>query len=119
MPLAAVENCVIEDTAHKGQCVIASGLSVNETIDGKKVCLDGLVVTVSGGTIPGPQISPVNVTINAKIIKGVTVGGKLPLAVNEVSSGDEIGQYQVGENVVSAPIVLTITNAGQNYVNMT
>ena len=114
--LIAVEGCTITDINHGGTCVIKSGLSTYETINGKKVCLDGLVVTVSGGTIPGPQVAPVDVTINAQIIQFSPFGGKCPLAVNEVSGGTEIGEYTVGQSTVPAPIVLQITDAGQQFV---
>lgn len=119
MPLVAVESCQFVDTTHGGQCEIVDGLSTNEKIDGKKICLDGLKVLVSGGTIPGPQVEPVTVTINANIISGVKYGGKLPLAINEVSSGDEMGTYTVGQSTVSAPIVLQIVDAGQTDVQVT
>lgn len=116
MALIAVENCTIEDTIHKGTCMIQSGLSEKTKIDGKKICLDGLKVIVSGGTVPGPQVAPVTVTINAAQIAGVKFDGKLPLAEGDVSSGTETGSYQVGDSTVSAPIVLRITNAGQSDV---
>ena len=119
MPFVALENCQIQDTLHKGTCQIQSGLSVNTKVDGKKVCLDGLKVLVSGGTVPGPQVEPVVVTINAAIISGVKIENKLPLAGGEVSSGDETAEYTVGQEVVTAPVVLTISKAGQNDVQMT
>ena len=119
MPFVALEDCQIQDTIHKGKCTIKSGLSVNTKVDGKKVCLDGLKVLVSGGTVPGPQVEPVEVTIDAALIDGVKIDGKLPLAAGEVSSGSETAQYTVGQSVVTAPVVLTISNAGQNDVQMT
>lgn len=119
MPLVAVESCQIVDAAHQGTCQIISGLSENEKIGGKKICLDGLKVLVSGGSVPGPQTAPVTVTINANIISGVKFGGKLPLAINEVSSGAEMGSYVVGPSTVSAPIVLQIVDAGQAEVQAT
>lgn len=118
MPFVALENCQIQDTLHQGTCQIQSGLSVTK-VDGKKVCLDGLKVLVSGGTVPGPQVEPVVVTINAALISGVKIDEKLPLAGGEVSSGSETAQYTVGQSVVTAPVVLTISNAGQNDVQMT
>lgn len=119
MPFVALENCQIQDTIHQGTCTIQSGLSEFTKIDGKKVCLDGLKVLVSGGTVPGPQVAPVVVTINAALIAGVKIDGKLPLAAGEVSSGSETAQYTVGQSVVTAPVVLTISNAGQNDIQMT
>lgn len=113
MPLVALENCTIDDTVHKGTCKIQSGLSPFTAMDGKKVCLDGLKVLVSGGTVPGPQVAPVVVTINAAMITGTKVDDKVPLAVGDVSSGTETAQYQVGQSVVTAPVELTISNAGQ------
>lgn len=119
MPFVALETCQIQDTLHQGTCQIQSGLSVNTKVDGKKVCLDGLKVLVSGGTVPGPQVAPVVVTINAALIGGAKIDDKLPLAGGEVSSGSETAQYTVGQSVVTAPVVLTISNAGQNDVQMT
>jgi hypothetical protein len=119
MPFVALENCQIQDTLHQGTCVIQSGLSDFSKIDNKKVCLDGLKVLVSGGTVPGPQVAPVVVTINAALIPGVKIDGKSPLAAGEVSSGSETAQYTVGQSVVTAPVVLTIINAGQNDIQMT
>lgn len=119
MPFVALENCQIQDTIHQGTCTIQSGLSPFSTMDGKKVCLDGLKVLVSGGTVPGPQVAPVVVTINAAMITGTKVDDKVPLAVGDVSSGTETAQYQVGQTVVTAPVVLTISNAGQNDIQMT
>ncbi len=116
MPMVAVEGCKIEDTVHKGTCTIQSGLSVNTKIDGKKICLDGLKVLVSGGTVPGPQVAPITVTINANLIKGAKFDGTLPLAVGEVSSGSEMADYTVGQSTVTSPVVLTITDAGQSDV---
>lgn len=113
--LIAVEGCTFTDTVHGGQCVIKSGLSPYSTVNGSKVCLDGLVVTVAGGTVPGTQIDPVDVTLNAQIIQGSKIDGKLPLALNEISSGQETGKYQVGDDVVTAPIIIQITDAGQLY----
>ena len=114
--LIAIEGCTITDINHGGQCTIKSGLSEYDKVCDGKVCLDGLVVTVSGGTIPGAQVSPVDVTINAQIIQNTAVEGKCPLAINEVSSGSETGQYQVGDDTVTQPIVLQITDAGQQFV---
>lgn len=114
--LIAVEGCTITDLNHGGTCVIKSGLSPYTKINGSKVCLDGLVVTVAGGTIPGNQIDPVDVTLNAQIIQYSKIDGKLPLAKGEQSSGQEMGKYQVGDNVVTAPIIVQITDAGQLYV---
>ena len=74
---------------------------------------------MSGGTVPGPQVAPVVVTINAAMITGTKVDDKAPLAVGDVSSGSETAQYQEGQSVVTAPVVLTISNAGQNDVQMT
>lgn len=119
MPFVALENCQIQDTVHQGTCEIQSGLSPFTTMDGKKVCLDGLKVLVSGGTVPGPQVAPVVVTINAAMITGTKVDDKLPLAGGEVSSGSETAQYTVGQSVVTAPVVLTISDAGQNDIQMT
>ena len=119
MPFVALENCQIQDTIHQGTCTIQSGLSEFTKIDGKKVCLDGLKVLVSGGTVPGPQVAPVVVTINAAMITGTKVDDKVPLAVGDVSSGTETAQYTVGQSVVTAPVVLTIINAGQNDIQMT
>lgn len=119
MPLIAVDGCTITDTAHQGTCSIVSGLSVATKVDGKAVCLDGLKVMVSNGTVPGAQVAPVTVTINAKLIHGVKFEGKAPLAVGEVSGGSETAEYQVGNSTVSAPVVLTITNAGQSDVQGT
>lgn len=118
MPFVALENCQIQDTIHQGQCTIQSGLSPFSTMDGKKVCLDGLKVLVSGGTVPGPQVAPVVVTINAAMITGTKVDDKVPLAVGDVSSGTETAQYQVGQSVVTAPVVLTISNAGQTDIQI-
>ena len=112
----AIETCTIVDSAHGGTCIIKSGLSQNVKVCEGKVCLDGLVVTVAGGTIPGPQVAPVDVTINAAIIQGTTVEGKCPLALGEVSSGLEQGQYQDGPSTQTLPIVLTIADAGQTFV---
>lgn len=117
MPLIAVQDCTITDTIHQGQCQILSGLSAGTKIDNKFICLDGLKVLVSGGTIPGPQIAPITVTINAMQIIGTKIEGKLPLAMGEVSSGSETGSYQVGNVTQTLPIILTITNAGQSGVN--
>lgn len=116
MALIAVENCTIEDTVHKGTCMIQSGLSEKTKIDGKKICLDGLKVVVSGGTVPGPQVDPVTVTINAAKIAGVKFDGKLPLAVGDVSSGTETADYTVGQSTKTESVVLTITKAGQSDV---
>lgn len=118
MPLVALENCKIDDTVHMGTCTIQSGLSPFTTMDGKKVCLDGLKVLVSGGTVPGPQVAPVVVTINAAMITGTKVDDKVPLAVGDVSSGTETAQYQVEQTVVTAPVVLTISNAGQTDIQI-
>lgn len=117
MPLVAIDGCTIEDTAHKGTCTIQSGLSEHTTIDGKKICLDGLKVVVSGGTVPGPQVAPVTVTISANLIKGAKFDGKLPLAVGEVSSGEETADYTVGQSTKTESVVLTITDAGQRDVS--
>ncbi len=118
MPLVALENCKIDDTVHKGTCEIQGGLSPLTTMDDKKVCLDGLEVLVSGGTVPGPQVEPVVVTINAAMITGTKVDDKVPLAVGDVSSGTETAKYQVGQTVVTAPVVLTISNAGQTDIQI-
>lgn len=118
MAFVALENCTIVDTLHQGTCTIQSGLSENTKCDEQKVCLDGLKVVVSGGTVPGAQVDPVVVTINAAIIGGTKIEGKLPLAAGEVSSGEETAQYVVGEEVVTLPVVLTISDAGQNDIQM-
>lgn len=118
MPFVALENCQIQDTLHQGTCQIQSGLSPFSAMDGKKVCLDGLKVLVSGGTVPGPQVAPVVVTINAAMITGTKVDDKVPLALGDVSSGTETAQYQVGQTVVTEPVVLTISNAGQTDIQI-
>lgn len=118
MPLIAVDGCTITDAA-QGECTIVGGLSSLTKVDGKAVCLDGLKVMVSGGKVPGAQSAPVTVTINAKVIHGVKYDGKVPLAAGDVSSGTETADYVVGNNTVSAPVVLTITNAGQSHVQGT
>ena len=71
---------------------------------------------VSGGTVPGPQVAPITVTLNANLIKGAKFDGMLPLAVGEVSSGSETADYTVGQSTVTSPVVLTITDAGQSDV---
>lgn len=119
MPLIAIDGCTIQDTVHQGQCQIVSGLSVGTKVDGKAVCLDGLKVMVSDGTVPGKQVAPVMVTINAKMIAMTKFEGKAPLAVGDMSGGTEQGQYQVGNSVVAAPIMLTIADAGQTDVQAT
>lgn len=116
MPLVAVDGCTITDAAHQGTCTILSGLSTATKIDGKAVCLDGLKVQVAGGSVPGAQIEPVTVTLNARMIQGVKFEGKAPLALGEVSGGSETADYQVGQTVVNMPVVLTITDAGQSDV---
>lgn len=118
----AVETCQFQDTAHGGVCTIKSGLSQYTTINGKKVCLQGLVVTVVGGTIPGPQVDPVDITFDLPPmiaplqIKGTKIEGKIPLALGEVSSGLETGKYTVGQSVQTLPITLTLVDAGQQFV---
>lgn len=119
MPLIAVDGCTIQDTVHQGQCQVVSGMSMMTKVDGKAVCLDGLQVMVSGGTVPGAQTAPVMVVINAKMIAMTKFEGKAPLAVGDMSGGTEMGQYQVGNSVVSAPIMLTIADAGQTDVQAT
>lgn len=116
MAFVALENCTITDTIHQGICTIKSGLSEHTGIDGKKICLDGLEVIVSGGTVPGPQVAPVTVTINAAVIKNTKFENKIPLAIGDVSSGEETGEYTQGLSKVTAPIVLCITDAGQGDV---
>lgn len=118
MPLVAVESCQFVDTTHGGQCEIVDGLSTNEKIDGKKICLDGLTVRVSGGTSPGPQVGFVDVVFASNIIKNCKYGDKLPLAVGETSSGKENGSYVVVVPV-SLPVVLQIVDAGQTDVQVT
>lgn len=114
--LVAVEGCTIVDTLHQGQCTIKSGLSENVKVAGSKVLLDGVVITVSGGTIPGPQTAPVDVTLNAQQIKKLQFEGKCPIGIGEQSSGSEMGSYQVGQSTQSLPIVLMIADAGQTAV---
>lgn len=118
MPAVAVESCTIVDTTHGGKCEIVDGLSETEKIGGKKICLDGLTVRVSGGTSPGPQVGFVDVVIDAQTIKNVKFGDKLPLAVGETSSGKEQGSYVVVVPV-SMPVVLQIVDAGQMEVTAT
>ena len=114
--LIAVDGCTIVDSIHQGQCQIKSGLSANVTIAGKAVLLDGVVITVSGGTVPGPQQAPVDVTLNAQQIQNLKIEGKCPIGMGEQSSGTETGSYQVGQSTVSAPIILMIADAGQTAV---
>lgn len=119
MPLVAVDGCMLQDMVGQGQCQIVSGLSVGTKIDGKAVCLDGLQVMVSGGTVPGAQVAPVMVKLNALNIIGTKFEGKAPLALGDMSGGTEMGQYQVGNAVVSAPIIVRIMDAGQVAVQAT
>lgn len=119
MPLVAVDGCTIQDAVHQGQCTILSGLSTNTKIDGKAICLDGLKVQVAGGSVPGTQLEPITVTINAMQIVGTKFDGKAPLAIGEVSSGQETANYQVGQTVQNLPVVLTIVDAGQTDVQAT
>ena len=116
MPLIAANGCQFTDSVHGGQCIIKSGLSKYTKVCGKEVCLNGLVVTVSGGTIPGPQVSPIDITMNAQIIQHTTYEGEHPLALNEVSSGQDTAKYQVGDKVVELPVTIQITDAGQQFV---
>lgn len=119
MPLVAIDGCTLQDTVGQGQCTVVSGMSMFTKIDGKAVCLDGLQVMVSGGTVPGPQVAPVMVKLNALSIVGTKFEGKAPLAMGDMSGGTEMGQYQVGNSVVSAPIVVMIADAGQTDVQAT
>jgi hypothetical protein len=114
--LIAVEGCTIQDVAHQGVCEIKSGLSEKVTVAGKAVLLDGVVITVSGGTVPGAQVEPVDVTLNAQIIQKLKFEGKCPIALNEVSSGNEQGKYSTSSGTVTLPIVLKIIDAGQDKV---
>ena len=66
--------------------------------------------------MPGAQVSPVDITLNAQIITKLKFEGKCPIALNEVSSGTETGDYQSGSSTVTQPIVLKITKAGQDKV---
>lgn len=119
MPFIAVDGCTIQDTAHQGQCTIKSGLSTKTKVNGKAVCLDGLEVIVAGGTVPGAQVAPVTVTINAKMIANTKFDGKVPLAVGDMSDGSATGKYQVGNSVTEAPILLVIADAGNTLVQAT
>ena len=114
--LIVVNGCTITDTTHQGTCTIKSGLSQKVKVTDKEVLLDGVVITVAGGTVPGAQIAPVDVTLNAQIIQKLKFEGKCPIALNEVSSGTETGKYQVGDTVQTLPIILQITDAGQTKV---
>lgn len=116
MPLIAVNGCQFVDSVHGGQCIIKSGLSKYTKVCGKEVCLNGLVVTVAGGTIPGPQVAPIDITVNAQIIQHTTYEGEHPLALNEISSGQDMAEYQVGDKTVKAPVTIQIVDAGQQFV---
>lgn len=118
MPLIAVNDCQFQDNTGGGQVTILSGLSQHTKACGKPICLDGLQVQVVGGQLPGgyAQVNPVTVTINAQIIQHDKVEGKCPLAVNEISSGQEMGTYSNGQSSTQAPVIVQITDAGQQFV---
>lgn len=94
MSLIALEDCVFAAVppVTGGTFIInAPTLSINEKINGKKICIDGLQVVVAGTAIPGyVQQSPVTVTFSPKIIKETTFSDKCPLALNEEASVENV-----------------------------
>ena len=117
MPLIAVEGCTITCSASTFQ--ITSQASQGVTIDGKGVYREKLSVLVPTGASQGggTLVDPVSIDINPQVIAGTKADDKKPLAVGDTATAN--GNFQVGQSVTTLPIVVTITDAGQQAINVT
>ncbi len=122
MALIALEDCVIAavpPVTGGTFSINPSTLSINEKINGKKICIDGLQVTVTGTAIPGyVQQSPVTVTFSAEIIKGTTFSNKCPLALNEAASVENV-VYVTSDSSTTATLAITIADVKQTNASAT
>lgn len=122
MALIALEDCVIAavpPVTGGTFSINPSTLSINEKINGKKICVDGLQVVVAGTAIPGyVQQSPVTVTFSPKIIKGTTFSNKCPLALNEEASVENVVYVNL-DSSTTATLTIMIADVKQTNASAT
>ena len=82
-----------------------------------KVYGGNMSVTVKSGTVNGwSLVSPVTITIIPTIIQNSKVDGLAPLT--EGDSGSAQGTFKMGDSTTTKTITLTISDSGQDKVDM-
>lgn len=82
-----------------------------------KVYGGNMSVTVKSGTVDGwSLVSPVDITIVPTTIQNSKVDGLAPLT--EGDSGSNVGIFKMGDSTTTKTITLTISDSGQDKVDM-
>lgn len=115
----AVQGATIQVTAPgPGTVMVLTPPSTKIQAGGKPAYVGDIDVLVSGISTPGPQVGVTKVTIKALTSQLVKGENKPPLVMGDKSLGTEQGQFQVGQSVTQAPIVVMVADAGQTKVTV-